>query len=283
MQALFSFFLKGLAIGLIGMIPGITAATATFVLGSYSQILAAVKSLNLTALKYLFGQQWRELSEYVPWKLLLLMPLGAACAVFLLPHFLPLSLWMDLYKPFLYSGFCGMILGGLGFTLVDHRGGGLLGIILFFGGIAASVALLMLPITPLPGDWTLLFVHGVAAVFTTAVPGLADGFSGRPLTDYTAVHYYADHGYWPALILFGLGLAIGIALLVNLHALAQRKFAEQTLSLLMGLTAGTILQLMPLRFLGEMPEESLPLLGAAFAVGAAISGLLQFLQRRTLA
>lgn len=283
MQAFFIFFLKGLAIALIGMVPGIAAATAAFVLGSYSQILAAVKSLNLTALKYLFGQQWRELGEYVPWKLLLMMPLGAACAVFLLPLFVPLTLWMDLYKPFLYSGFCGMILGGLGFTLVDHRGGGLLGILLFFGGIAASIALLMLPITPLPGDWSLLFVHGIIAVFTTAIPGLADGFSSRSLADYTAVQYYADHGYLPALLLFGLGLAIGVALLVTLHAATQRRFSEATLSLLMGLTAGTILQLMPLRFLGEMPEESLPLLGAAFAVGTAVSGLLQFLQRRTLA
>lgn len=283
MRALVVFFLKGLLIGLAAITPGLTAATTAFILGSYSQILQAIKSLNFTAIHSLFRRKLRELGESVQWKLLLSMPLGAACAIFLLPQFLPLSTWQEQYQPLIYAGFCGMIFGGLCFTLSSHRGGGLLGLLLFFGGIAASITLLLLPIQPLPGNWIYLFLHGILAVITQAIPGLASCFAERPLVDYAAVAYYTDHGFWPAPLLFGLGLLMGIALLVNLFAFFWRKAPEKTLSLFMGLTAGVLLQLWPLRYLKGNGEEELLHIGIALIIGIALSGLLQFLQRRTLA
>ncbi len=283
MRTFIVLFLKGFLIGLSAITPGLTAATTAFILGSYSQILQALKSLNFKAASYLFKGRLRELSEHVEWKLLLLLPLGAACAIYALPLFVPLSFWQDQFKPLIYAFVCGAILAGLAFTLWDHRGGGFFGVLLFVGGVAASVTLLLIPITPLPGSWQYLALHGIVAVFTDAVPGLANCFTDRPLADYNAVAYYANHDFLPAVILFALGVVIGIILLVSLMMLAYRKASEKLLSLLMGLTAGVIIQLWPLRYLRHNSEQEITLVIACFIGGMAFSAMLQFMQRRTLA
>lgn len=276
--------LKGFAVGLAAGMPGLTAATAAFVLGHYQKIVQAIGSLDVQAVKYWHAKRWRELEQHVEWRPLLLLPLGFSAAFFLLPLLWPaLGSWQEHYKPVIYAAFCGAILSGLACTLWGHRGGGLFGILLFFGGIAATILLLTLPVRPLPGNTLFLFLHGLAFVATEALPGFSGGFTGRPLADLSVVGYYFDHGYWPALALFALGLLAGLMAVIFLITLFYRRYSEAFLSLLMGLTAGSLLQIWPLRHLQQRDDQELMLVGAAFLGGIVFSLLLQFFQRRTLA
>jgi putative membrane protein len=284
MKTVMILLLKGCVIGLAAGMPGLTAATAAFVLGHYQKIVQAIGSLNIQAFKYWHAKKWSELGQHVEWKPLLLLPLGFGAAFFALPMLWPaLGFWQEQYKPVIYAAFCGTILGGLTCTLWSHRGGGFLGILLFFGGIAATLVLLMLPIRPLPGEVPFLFLHGLALIATQALPGFSAGFANRPLADLGVVTYYLDHGYWPALVLFGLGIVIGLVAIIFLLKLCYRKFSEAFLSLLMGLTAGSLMQIWPLRHLQQHNDQEMTFIAAAFAGGILFSLLLQFFQRRTLA
>lgn len=283
MKPVLILLLRGAVIGLAALMPGFSAATMAFAIGSFQPILQALGSLNIQAFKYWHGKKWRELEAHVQWKMLLLMPMGAALTYFVAPLFLPLNFWMAEYKPIIYAGFCGLLLGGLGCTLWSHRGGGFLGLLLFIGGITASLVLLMLPIQPLPAEWPFLLLHGIVFMATHLLPGISGAFADRPLADLNAVAYYADHGYWPALVLFALGLFLGLIAMIMLLSWAYRRASEKTVSLLMGLIVGTLIQLWPLRYLQHNTPDELTFVGGAFVGGIVLSALLQFFQRRTLA
>lgn len=283
MKACIIFFLKGMVIGLANLIPGLTLATAAFLLGSYIHILQALRALNITALRYLYERRWHDLAQHVPWRLLLMMPLGMAATVWALPHFIPVTYWQSLYKPQIYAAICGLTLGGAGFALAQHRGAGFIGLLLFFGGLFASTLPLIMPIQPLPVSWEYQFLTGMVGAFCEMIPGVPEVVSDKLTGHYEAVAYYTDRGFWPAPALFIAGILTGVLVMLSLLALLFRRAPEQTTSLLLGLASGVTLQLWPLRVMkGNSPQE-LSIVVTCFICGVAVSGLLQFFQRRTMA
>jgi putative membrane protein len=283
MKSLLILFLKGMVIGFANLIPGVTLATAAFLIGSYTHILQALRSLNITALRYAYEKRWRNLEQHIPWRLLVMMPLGIFISTYLLPLLLPITYWESLYKPKIYAFICGLILGGLGFAIANHRGAGFSGFLLFFAGLCASTLPLTMQIHPLPVSWEYQFFTGIVGTLTEMIPGIPESVSHKLTGDYQALAYYSDRGYWPATLLFIAGVVVGLLLILSLLALMFRRFQEQTTSLLFGLTAGVMLQLWPLRFMQNNAENSLMMVGICFASGVTVSALLQFVQRRTLA
>lgn len=282
-KPLLVLFLKGLLIGLANLVPGVTLATSAMLLGSYRSSLQALQGLNLEALKLTYQKRFRELSGHLHWKLLLMFPLGACIAFFLLPNFLPLTHFITLYQPALYAFFCGMILCGMVFALAGHRGAGFIGFLLFFVGIALSTLPMLLPVQPLPVGWQTQWLTGLVGTLGALIPAIPETFTHKLVNNYEALRYYQDHDYWPASALFYIGVVLGIILIVTLFAFLFRRAQEQTLALLLGMMAGVLLQLWPLRFIQDNSTPEMSLLGIGLLCGIVFSGLLQFFQRRTLA
>lgn len=281
-KALIVLFFKGVLIGLANLVPGVTLATAAMLLGSYRSSLQALQGLNLEMLKRIYDKNFHELFGNLHWKLLLMFPLGACLAFFLLPHFFPLMQWIEIYQNAIYAFICGMIICGMVFALAGHRGAGFIGFLLFFVGIALSTAPMLLPVQPLPVAWQTQWLTGLAGTLGALIPAIPETFTHKLVNNYEALRYYQDHHYWPASALFYIGVVLGIILIVILFAFLFRRAQEQTFSLLLGMMAGVLLQLWPLRFVQGNSAPEISLLGISLLCGIVLSGLLQFFQRRTL-
>ena len=70
---LFLIFLKGSAMGLADLIPGISGGTIALILGIYKKFINSLKSINLQSIKLLFTFNFKELNKQL--NLVFLIPL----------------------------------------------------------------------------------------------------------------------------------------------------------------------------------------------------------------
>ena len=56
-------FLKGIGMGAANVIPGVSGGTIALVTGIYEELILAVKSFNLTALKLLLSGKFKQFSK----------------------------------------------------------------------------------------------------------------------------------------------------------------------------------------------------------------------------
>ena len=52
-------FLKGVAMGTVNKIPGVSGGTVAFVTGIYEDLLNSIKNINFTSFKILFSQGFK--------------------------------------------------------------------------------------------------------------------------------------------------------------------------------------------------------------------------------
>src|SRR5687768_13818203 len=74
-------FLCGLCMGAADLIPGISGGTIAFIMGFYDPLLQSIQTLNSQALKLLVRGQFRQFSQIVAWKFLLILLMGMLVSV----------------------------------------------------------------------------------------------------------------------------------------------------------------------------------------------------------
>jgi putative membrane protein len=284
MKEILILFLKGCIIGLASGMEGLSAGLMALLLGNYLPILRAIQSFNLKALKLIFTRQLGELAQHLSWKIWLFMPLGAVFARWGMPQLLPLTEWEATYKALIYSVICGQILASIAFTMGTKGVGGIGGILAFLGAISLGVLLLLIPaptLTPTGGGLTL-FIMGALTAFTEMVVGISDSLSNAILQEHYYISYYISQRYWPFIALFTLGAAAMMSLLAQGILLGIRFAERMVMAFLMGLMAVVLLQIWPLRYIQTGSLDEITRIGICFAAGIALSGIMQFFQRRTL-
>ncbi len=74
-------FLKGFAMGVANVIPGVSGGTIAFVTGIYERLIDAIKSFDGEALKLLAGRKIKKLWKHVDGNFLLALMLGVIVSV----------------------------------------------------------------------------------------------------------------------------------------------------------------------------------------------------------
>ncbi len=80
--------LKGVAMGVANVIPGVSTGTVAFIMGIYGQLIEAIKSFNIAALKLLLRRQYREFAVYVKLGFLVRVLFGVSVGIFTLARLL---------------------------------------------------------------------------------------------------------------------------------------------------------------------------------------------------
>ncbi|WP_243695660.1 DUF368 domain-containing protein [Marichromatium gracile] len=245
--------LRGAAMGVAEIIPGVSGGTIAFVSGIYERLIEAIRAVG----PGLIGVARREGVAGV-WRAIdgnFLTLLLAGMVVGLLTGLFTVSWLLEHHPPLVWGFFFGLILASILHMARRIERWDATGLGLLVLGAAFAYALTVL--TPAQGSEALWFVFccGVIAISALILPGISGSFMLLLLGMYQFIIHDTLKGllvdYSPERLLvlgvFALGCVVGLMTLSRLLSWTFHRFHAQTLALLTGFLVGSLNKIYPWR------------------------------------
>ena len=242
--------LKGAAMGMAEVIPGVSGGTIAFITGIYEKLLESIKAFGPALIP-----AWKEGGIQGVWKringnfLLLLvggMALGVVTGVF------GITWLLEHYPPLVWAFFFGLIIASAVYIGRQIEKWDPLSIILLIGG--AAFAWWITVVSPASGNeaWWFILLSGMIAISALLLPGISGSFILLLLGMYTFIIPTVkdalktlDPESLKVLAFFGVGCLIGLAIFSRVLTWLFRHYRFQTLALLTGFMLGSLNRLWP--------------------------------------
>ncbi|MCG6896854.1 MAG: DUF368 domain-containing protein [Thiocapsa sp.] len=248
-----SLVLKGGAMGVAEVIPGVSGGTIALITGIYERLINAVKAIGpgLIGVHRRDGLRgvWRALDGVFLSLVLAGMAVGIVFGVFVI------SWVLERYPPLIWGFFFGLILASIlymGRRIGRWRAGEMS---LFALGAVLAYSITVL--TPASGSEALwfVFVCGAIAISALMLPGISGSFMLLLLGMYQYIVQDTLKGLLVSfslerfftLAVFGLGCLVGLMSMSRLLSWTFRRFRSQTLATLTGFLVGSLNKVYPWR------------------------------------
>lgn len=235
--------LKGCAMGMADVVPGVSGGTIAFISGIYEELLDSIRSVNLTALRLLFKGRFAELWRHINGRFLLPVLLGIAIAIFSLAKLMtflltnhPIATW---------SFFFGLIVASA--LLVAQQIGhwNWRTIASFVAGTALAWWITVASPAETPNDWWFVMLSGAIAICAMILPGISGAFILLLLGKYQYIMQAVGDLNIPVILIFVVGAAAGIISFSRLLSWLLRNWHDLTVALLMGFMVGSLNKVWP--------------------------------------
>lgn len=244
--------IKGFFMGSADVVPGVSGGTMALILGVYSRLINAIKSVNARAIKYAARLRLRELFGEVHWLFLFFLATGMALAVVFFTRVVPLHELMYTHPERIYGLFFGLITGSvflLAYSLNAWRWKPILAMI---AGTAFGFRIVTLVPTDTPENALFVFASGAVAITAMVLPGISGSFILLILQKYDYIlgniSLLGTSETMTAVIVlipFGLGMITGIVLFTRLLSWMLKHYYVATLSVLIGFMVGSLYVIWP--------------------------------------
>ena len=235
--------LKGFCMGASDVVPGVSGGTMAFILGIYEELILAIRSFDLKAIRLLLAFRVKAFLDRTSWRFLFSVGLGILLAVFSLARVLH---WLLEHKPILiWSFFFGLILASL-ITVSRriHAWNPLVWLLLFLGAGATYCLVGLVPASPPDEPW-FLFLCGAVAICAMILPGISGSFILVLMGQYYRVLGAVKTGDLYVLSLVAAGAVTGIAVFSRILAWLFRKHHDLLVASLTGLMLGSLRKVWP--------------------------------------
>ena len=243
-------FLKGIAIGVANVIPGVSGGTIALVTEIYERLLNALKSLNIKALRLLLSLNIREFIKYTDFYFQISVFSGSIISLFSIAKLFEYLL-QD-HPILIWSFFFGLILASVYFVgkrITNWNKTNKL--VLCIGTI---IALSMSFITPATENSNLFFVFicGIVGVSGLMLPGLSGSFILILLGNYELlmVKPITNLNY-VLLSVFLAGSVFGLLSFSHILSWILKHYKDTTLALLTGFILGSLSIIWPWKEVSE--------------------------------
>lgn len=280
---------RGFCMALADSVPGVSGGTIAFILGFYDQFINSLNNL-------VFGNK-KEKKE----ALFFLIKLGTGWVIGMVLAILVLT---SLFANHIYevsSVFIGFIIFSLPLIISEEKGvlkGKYKNLLFLILGIV--IVSLITYFNPMNGSENVVditnlsfglilyvFVAAMIAISAMVLPGISGStlllIFGLyiPITTAIKEFLHLNFGYFPILVVFGLGVLTGIAVVIKGIKAALSKYRSQTVYLILGLMLGSLYAIVMGPTTLEVYHEPMTFQTFSigfFILGGLIIGLLQWLK-----
>ena len=281
--------LRGFCMALADSVPGVSGGTIAFILVFYDQFINSLNNL-------VFGNK-KEKKE----ALFFLLKLGIGWVIGMVLAILVLT---SLFANHIYevsSVFIGFIIFSLPLIISEEKGdlkGKYKNLLFLILGIV--IVSLITYFNPMNGSENVVditnlsfglilyvFVAAMIAISAMVLPGISGStlllIFGLyiPITTAIKEFLHLNFGYFPILVVFGLGVLTGIAVVIKGIKAALSKYRSQTVYLILGLMLGSLYAIVMGPTTLEVYHEPMTFQTFSigfFILGGLIIGLLQWLK-----
>lgn len=257
-----TLLLKGMAMGIAEVIPGVSGGTIAFITGIYEELIDTIKSVLGPDIFKGFKDggiagAWKSANGEFVVTLLLGMGIGIVGGVFTVVHLL------ETHPQLLWSFFFGLILASAIYMARQVQGWRIGEIIALVFGTALAYYITVA--SPSQGSESLIFVFvsGAIAISALILPGISGSFILLLLGMYTFILPTVKEALktfdMSALIVvgtFGLGCLFGLATFSRVLSWTFKHYRNITIALLTGFLIGSLNKLWPWRNVLEYRTDS---------------------------
>lgn len=237
-------FIRGFCMALADSVPGVSGGTIAFLLGFYDKFIGSLDNL-------ISGSK-EERKEAI----FFLIKIGIGWGVGFILAMLVLA---NIFESHIYrvsSMFLGFVLFSIPIVALEEKEvlkGKYKNII--FTIIGAALVILISVFNPAAdvnvssltfGSGLYIFIAGAIAITAMVLPGISGStlllIFGLYLPIVTAVKEFLhlNFAYFPALLVFGLGIIVGVVSIIKLIRMCLNKFRSQTIYAILGLMIGSL-------------------------------------------
>ena len=235
----FITMLKGMAMGIANVIPGVSGGTIALITGIFERLINAIKSFNIKAIKLLFSGKFKEFAEYIDLGFLVSLFVGIALAIVLVAKLF--DYLFHNYPVYIWAFFFGLILASVYFVgkTIDKWNTSVV-ITFVIGTTIAALFTFLSPAGENNNFWYLILC-GVVAICSMILPGLSGSFVLILMGNYQLVAIESiSHFNMNVLIPVGIGAVVGLIAFSHFLSWLFKKYKNQTLSALTGFIFGSL-------------------------------------------
>jgi putative membrane protein len=244
----FLLLLKGFAMGLADIVPGVSGGTIAFVTGIYDELLSSISSVNKEFVKLLLKLKIKDAFEYINGKFLVTLGFGIASAILLtsrLMHYL-----LHTYPDHTWGLFFGLILASIFYISKSiEKPFKSKHVSQFLFGTIVGVALVSLIPVSSENSYLNIFLSGSVAICAMILPGISGSFILLILGKYAfitgALKAPFNDNNLIFILIFCVGCFVGILSFSKLLNFLMHKYHQAMITILTGFMFGSLKKIWP--------------------------------------
>lgn len=235
--------LKGMAMGIAELVPGVSGGTIAFVTGIYEEFIASINNINLGTLKVLrtqgFAAFWKRLNGtfltvLFAGMLLSILSLSKLITWGLEEH--PIPIW---------AFFFGLVLASVIFVAKAITKWNITAVALFILGTLVAFFITTLPPSANTDSLPFLFFSGALAICAMVLPGISGSFILVLLGSYKTILDAVNDKDFKIILTVGLGVVFGILSFARVLKWMFTHYRDTTLAVLTGFILGSLNKIWP--------------------------------------
>lgn len=254
--------LKGMAMGIAEVIPGVSGGTIAFITGIYEELIETIKNILGPALL----KAWRQGGLRAAWQKAngpFILTLLAGMAAGVIGGVFGVTLLLERYPVLLWAFFFGLIIASAIYIGRQVTAWRLPQLIALLAGTALAYYITVA--TPAQGNDALWFVFlaGVIAISALILPGISGSFMLLLMGMYTFIIPSVktaiktlDPASLAVVGVFGIGCLVGLSSFSRVLSWTFRNFHNTTLATLTGFMLGSLNKIWPWRNVISYRENS---------------------------
>ena len=235
--------LKGCAMGMADVVPGVSGGTIAFISGIYEELLNSIKSIDLEAIKLLFSGKFRALWEKVNGKFLCSLIAGIGVAILTMARLM--TYMLENHPIITWSFFFGWIIASALMVAREVSRWSAISVVTMIIGVVLSYWITIVSPATTPNDWWFVMLSGAIAICAMILPGISGAFILLLMGKYMYIMEAVTELNIGVLALFAVGAVAGIVSFSHVLSWLLAKWHDATVTLLMGFMIGSLNKVWP--------------------------------------
>lgn len=235
--------LKGCAMGMADVVPGVSGGTIAFISGIYEELLNSIKSIDLEAIKLLFTGKFRALWEKINGKFLFSLIAGIGVAILSMARVM--TYMLENHPIITWSFFFGLIIASALMVAREVNRWSAISVVTMIIGVVLSYWITIVSPATTPNDWWFVILSGAIAICAMILPGISGAFILLLMGKYMYIMEAVTELNIGILLLFAVGAVAGIVSFSHVLSWLLAKWHDATVTMLMGFMIGSLNKVWP--------------------------------------
>ena len=251
MKEFILLFLKGIAMGIANVIPGVSGGTIALITNIYEKLILSLKSFNLKAVNLILRGNIKEFIIHTNFYFLLSVFSGSIFSVFSIAKLF--KYLFDHHPVLIWSFFFGLILASIYYIGKRVNKWTINNILILIIGTIVAIGISFLEPANENSNLFFVFICGFLGIIGMILPGLSGSFILILLGNYQLLLVTAIIEFnYILLTFFVLGSIAGLVGFSHIIAWLLNKYKNQTLAALTGFVLGSLYIIWPWKEIGKM-------------------------------
>jgi putative membrane protein len=242
--------LKGIAMGMADVVPGVSGGTIAFIVGIYQELLSSIAAINLNSLKTLKNKGFKSFWESINGSFLLSLLIGILVSIVVFASII--SYLLENHSILVWSFFFGLVLSSSYLVLKQlPKWNFKTTLFLIIGMLLAYFLSTLQPLVVENSSNWMLFFAGALAICAMILPGISGSFILLLLGAYKPVLDAVNNRDFEIIAFIASGAIVGLLSFSKLLKWLFDKYNGIMLALLSGFIIGSLNKIWPWRNLQE--------------------------------